>query len=146
MWWKRKTKPGRVFTTIDFVLPTNSFDEPRYLLLIHGCFTVHSWLYGYSFTIFKILIFTFSCYFFVSQTPILVMVPGDCCFYIYYVNVPFYIEKRSCLYSHEESKHTCFIQFLVICFEIDLKNKKISKIGAQLVSKYKLTIFKFWKP
>ena len=48
----------------DFILFTNRFDEPLYFLSIHGCFSFYSQLYGYNFTIFKILIFTFSHYFF----------------------------------------------------------------------------------
>ena len=48
----------------DFVLSTNRFDEPLYVLWIHRCVSFYSWLYGYNVIIFKILIFTFSSYFF----------------------------------------------------------------------------------
>ena len=49
---------------INFVLSTNRIDEPLHLLWIHGRFSFYSWLYYYNFTIFNILIFTFSYYFF----------------------------------------------------------------------------------
>ena len=50
--------------TIDFVLSTNRFDEPLYLLWIYRYFSFYFKLYGYNFTIFKVLIFTFSYYLF----------------------------------------------------------------------------------
>ena len=64
----------------DFVFSTNRFDEPIYLLWIHRRFSFSSWLYGYRFKIFEVLIFAFR--FFVSLAPIIVMVPGDNCFYV----------------------------------------------------------------
>ena len=43
--------------TIDFVLSTNRFDEPLYLLWIHGWFSFYSYFHGYNFTIVKIFNF-----------------------------------------------------------------------------------------
>ena len=82
-----------MYATIGFVLFTNRFDEPLYLLWIHRCFSFYSWLYGYNFTIFKILIFKFSYYF--------SCIPGThnshgvrwLFFYVYYVNVHFNRKK-----------------------------------------------------
>ena len=50
--------------TIDFVLSTNRFDEPLYLLWIHGWFSFYLYFHGYNFAFVKVLIFTFSYYFF----------------------------------------------------------------------------------
>ena len=80
--------------TIDFVLSASRFDEPFYLLWIHGCFSFYSWLYSYNFTILKISIFPFSFYIFISLSPIIVMVPGDC-FYILCVYIHFHRKKKS---------------------------------------------------
>ena len=48
--------------TIDFVV-LNRFDEPLYLLNSR-CSSFYPLLYGYNFTIFEVLIFTFGYYFF----------------------------------------------------------------------------------
>ena len=48
--------------TIDFVLSTNRFDEPLYLLWIHKCFSFYLYFHGYNLIIVKVLIFTFSYY------------------------------------------------------------------------------------
>ena len=50
--------------TNDFVLSTNRFDEPLYLLWIQGCFSFHSYFHGPNFKVVKVVIFTFSYYFF----------------------------------------------------------------------------------
>ena len=50
--------------TIDFVLSTNRFDEPLYLLWIHGWFSFIHISMATTYTIVKVLIFTFSYYFF----------------------------------------------------------------------------------
>ena len=41
---------------------------------------------------FQFLIFNY--YFFVSVAPMIVMVPGDCCFYVYCVNIHFHRTKK----------------------------------------------------
>ena len=80
--------------TACFVLPTNIFDEPHYLLWIFSCFSFFSWLHGCNFTVLNILIFPFSYYYFVSLASIIVMVPGCCCCYAYCANVHFHRKKR----------------------------------------------------
>ena len=58
---------------------------------------VFPFIHGYMATILQFLKFKFLCLvitFFVSLAPILVMVPGDCCFYVYCVNVYFYRKKK----------------------------------------------------
>ena len=90
--------------TIYFVLSTNRFDEQLYLLWLHKSFSFYSWLYGYSITIFKISIFPFNnYYFFVPVTPIIVMVPCDCCFYVCCANA-YFQRKRSIFYIDLFSK------------------------------------------
>ena len=80
--------------TIDFVSSTNRFDEPLYLLWIHRCFSFYSWLYGYNFTVFKISILCLVITCFVFLAPIMLMVPGNCCFNVYCVNVNFHWKKE----------------------------------------------------
>ena len=50
--------------TLDFSFFINRFDVPLYLLSINKFFSFYSWLYGYNFTIFEILIFIFGYYLF----------------------------------------------------------------------------------
>ena len=64
--WRRIFQGWSKFANLEcnyHVLYTNVIDEPLYLLWTHGCFFFYSRLYGYNFTIFKILIFRFSYYF-----------------------------------------------------------------------------------
>ena len=80
--------------TIDFVLSTNRF------LMNHFIFSeftgVFLFIHNYMATLLQFLKFQFSCLvitFLVSLAPTIVMVPGDCCFYFYCVNVHFHRKK-----------------------------------------------------
>ena len=59
-----------------------------------GAFSFYSWLYGNNFILSKILIFTLSYYFFLHPWHPIVMLPGDCCFYVYCLNVHFHKKKK----------------------------------------------------
>ena len=76
-----------------------------YLLWIHGIFSFYSWLYGYNFTAFKILIFTFSYYFF--------CIPGThnnhgakCLLFFCLLCTCLVLSPRAC--SFRMYKHACF--------------------------------------
>ena len=60
--------------------------------------------------------------FFVSLAPIIVMVPGDCCFYVYCVNVHFHRKK---MFSHA-SDFVLFINTALILAIIHLGLLRIS--------------------
>ena len=59
--------------------------------------------------------------FFVSLAPVIVMVPGDCCFYVYCVNVHFhrkkYIEYKTTTYIKDR-----FLLSLLIISESERNN------------------------
>ena len=89
-------------STIDFFLPTNRFDKPLGLIWNDRCLSFYSWVYGYIFAIFKLLIFTFRYYFLLSLRPIGVMVPGGCCFSVTWIN--FHFHKNNSDTSHKTER------------------------------------------
>ena len=82
------------YATINLILSTNRFDEPLDLLWNIRCFSFYLLLYGYNFPIFRILIFTFSYYFFFIPGTHNSHVPGKLYFYVYCVNVHFHRTKK----------------------------------------------------
>ena len=96
--------------TTDFVLCTNIFHKPFYLLWIQGCFSFYSYYVATILQSFKILFFTFSYYFFISLATMIGMVPGDCYFYVCCVNFYFLRKKKFIvvLWMHLWPKQICY--------------------------------------
>ena len=79
---------------IMFCLQTDLMN-PFILLKFIGVFL---FVHNYMATILQFLKFQFLrlvITFFVSLAPVIVMVPGDCCFYVYCVNVHFHRKKNT---------------------------------------------------
>ena len=80
----------------------------------HGCFFFYSWLSNYNSTIFKILFLCSVITFFASLAPIIVMVAGDCCVYVYCVNVHF-LRKKDVISSIMNSAFNQYKHLTDIC-------------------------------
>ena len=123
---------------IDFVLYTNRFDQPLYLLWIHGCFSFYSWLFIIHVAT-RILISIFSYYFFSFLAPTIDKVPGDCYFCVSCVPVHFHKKKlTSTSYQFVPSNGSLlntFLSFLSIdSVKYEIQTRHTSGIQSPMVT------------